>query len=74
MFIVGAPLAATLLEKSVSSNNVTKPGDKRETKKRGNGGAMEAQMDGISNRFLSQPCLTGWAAHVSRSNITRVNG
>ena len=33
VFIVGAPLAATLLEKSVSSNNVTKGGQK-ETKKR----------------------------------------
>ena len=37
VFIVGAPLAATLLEKSVSSNNVTK-GEQKGDKKMGKGG------------------------------------
>ena len=76
MFSVGAPLAATFLEKSVSSNSVTERGTKLKGDKkgaRGVGGAMGEQMGGITNRFLSQPCLTGWAAHVSRSNITRIS-
>ena len=37
VFIVGAPLAATLLGKSVSSNNVTK-GEQKGDKKMGKGG------------------------------------
>ena len=73
MFSVGAPLAATFLEKSVCSNSVTeRKGDKKGARGVG-GGAMGEQMGGITNRFLSQPCLTGWAAHVSRSNITRIS-
>ena len=54
VFIVGAPLAATLLEKSVSSNNVTKGGQKGDKKMGKGGGQMREHMGGISSRFLSE--------------------
>ena len=60
----------------MSPSNVTKQGTKKGDKNRGRGGGnggTNGGITGISSRFLFQPCLTGWAAHVSRSNITRIS-